>query len=99
MIVIADTGPLNYLVQIESAHVLPALYGSVTATTVVMRELKDPLAPQIVRAWAASPPAWLRLVTSAPLASLHHLDEGEASALGLRVITAHAGRIATGADR
>lgn len=50
MIVIADTGPLNYLVQIESAHVLPALYGTVTATAIVMRELQDPLAPQVVRA-------------------------------------------------
>jgi predicted nucleic acid-binding protein len=81
MIVIADTGPLNYLVQIDCVYVLPKLYGNVTATTDVMQELMDPQAPEQVRRWASTPPSWLRTVNIQPLPSLSHLDLGEASAL------------------
>jgi predicted nucleic acid-binding protein len=29
MIVVADTAPLNYLIQIDSDHLLPELYGQI----------------------------------------------------------------------
>lgn len=59
MIVVSDTTPLNYLILIEAADMLPALFGQVYAPTAVMRELSDPRGPQPVRAWAGSPPEWL----------------------------------------
>ncbi len=59
MIVVSDTTPLNDLILIEAADVLPALFVRVYAPTAVMRELSDPRGPQPVRAWAGSPPEWL----------------------------------------
>ncbi len=59
MIVVSDTTPLNYLIIIEAAQVLPALFGRVYAPTAVIQELSDPRGPQPVRAWASSPPEWL----------------------------------------
>ena len=37
MIVVTDTTPLNYLILIQSAYVLPALFGRVYAPQTVMR--------------------------------------------------------------
>jgi len=59
MIVVSDTTPLNYLILIEAAQVLPALFGRVYTPTAVIQELSDPRGPQPVKAWASSPPEWL----------------------------------------
>jgi predicted nucleic acid-binding protein len=59
MIVVSDTTPLNYLILIEAAQVLPALFSRIDAPTPVVQELLDPRGPQPVRAWASSPPQWL----------------------------------------
>jgi hypothetical protein len=40
MIVVSDTTPLNYLVLIDSDHLLPAIFGSVYAPPEVVIELK-----------------------------------------------------------
>ena len=40
MIVASDTTPLNYLILIDSAHVLPAIFGQVYAPPEVVAELK-----------------------------------------------------------
>jgi hypothetical protein len=47
MIVASDTTPLNYLIPIGSAHVLPALFGRVHAPSAVIRELAHPRSPQL----------------------------------------------------
>lgn len=59
MIVIADTTPVNYLVLIEAADLLPRLFGKVFIPPAVLVELKDPETPSLVRAWLANAPAWL----------------------------------------
>jgi len=86
-VVVADTGPLNYLVLIEAIEVLPRLFGSVLVPAAVRAELRDPGASPLVRAWAEHPPSWIDLRTVAPAAvsnpSLRGLDEGEAEALAL----------------
>jgi predicted nucleic acid-binding protein len=64
MIVIADTGPVNYLIWIGEIAVLPKLYGRVLVPPSVCDELKRAPAPQAVRAWIAQPPSWLE--TRAP---------------------------------
>jgi len=57
MIVIADTGPINYLILIGEIEVLPPLYHRVAVPPSVCEELKRPRAPEAVRTWIAQPPA------------------------------------------
>jgi hypothetical protein len=42
MIVVADTGPLHYLVLIGAADVLPPLYHRVVTPQTVLEELSEP---------------------------------------------------------
>ena len=56
MIVVSDTTPLNYLILVDSVHVLPALFGRVYAPSAVITELSHRKTPEAVRNWAASPP-------------------------------------------
>lgn len=62
MIVIADTSPLNYLIWIGEADVLPALYSRVVVPPMVRQELSREGAPGIVTAWISQAPAWLETV-------------------------------------
>lgn len=83
MIVIADTGPVNYLILIGEIEVLPALYGRVLVPPLVCEELKRPHAPEAVRTWASRPPPWLevRAPTKPPDEHLARLDGGERDAI------------------
>ena len=76
MIVIADTGPINYLILIAEIHVLPALYNRVAVPRSVCDELRRPRAPEAVRAWIGQPPSWLEIIapTGLPDSELIHLD-------------------------
>jgi predicted nucleic acid-binding protein len=84
-VVVADTGPLQYLLLIGQIELLPKLYGDVTVPTAVHGELEHRAAPEVVRHWAAAPPAWVTIV-SAPASGdprLQRLDAGEAAAITL----------------
>jgi predicted nucleic acid-binding protein len=85
MVVIADTSPLNYLILIGHADVLPELYGEVVIPQAVLRELQHPNAPRSVGRWVASSPAWLRVSQTIPLAQdvESDLDPGEREAIAL----------------
>jgi predicted nucleic acid-binding protein len=79
-LVIADTGPINYLVLIGNVDLLPVLFEKVILPSAVEAELADPDAPPSVRNWIADPPAWLD-VQETPArqfeqASVEGLDEG-----------------------
>lgn len=79
MIVVSDASPLNYLVLIDAAHVLPALFGNVIIPQAVYDELSTPSAPDLVRHWIAHRPDGL-LVRRAIAKSdpeLQPLDSGE----------------------
>lgn len=60
MIVVADASPLRYLVLIEHAHMLPALYGSVVVPPAVLAELDQQGTPVLVRTWISKKPDWVR---------------------------------------
>jgi hypothetical protein len=45
MSVVADTGPLNYLIQIDCDGLLPELYGRIVVPASVMKELGHAAAP------------------------------------------------------
>lgn len=58
MPLVADTGPLNYLIQIEGVVFLPDLFSHVSIPEGVFRELTDLAAPATVRNWARQLPSW-----------------------------------------
>lgn len=84
-LIVSDNSPLNLLVRLGHADVLPALFQQVVIPPEVAAEMAHPSAPPEVRAFIAAPPAWL--VTQAPTTPLPlpHLDRGEAAAISLAV--------------
>ncbi len=73
-VVVADTGPLNYLLLINEIDLLTRLFERVHIPDAVRAELAHRAAPQIVRDWIEKPPPWL-LVEPTPLfpsPSLNH---------------------------
>ena len=62
MLVVADTSPINYLVLIELAHLLPKLYGTVIIPPEVRDELISSNAPSVVQAWAQHLPNWVEVL-------------------------------------
>lgn len=59
IVVVADTSSLNYLIQTDSDHVLPALYEHVLVPSSVVGELGHPRSVAAVRAWLTRMPSWL----------------------------------------
>jgi len=84
-IVVADAGPLHYLVLIDLAELLPRLFGKVLVPDVVSAELSRPRTPAGVRDFLSARPAWLEIVQTPPVASLRWptLDDGERAAIAL----------------
>lgn len=87
MIVVSDTTPLNYLVLIDSVHVLPAIFGQVYAPPAVLAELKRSRRPELepVRRWADAPPEWLIIKEPSEIDRTlpAKLGDGEAQAISL----------------
>lgn len=84
-LVVADTRPLRYLLQIEQIELLPRLFEKIFIPSVVYDELRHPSAPEAVRNWTRSKPDWLEVsvVSASDDPSLGALDEGEKSAIAL----------------
>lgn len=83
MIVISDTSPINYLLQIDLIDLLPRLYTRVLIPAEVHAELIAEGAPEIVSTWASHLPTWCTLVSdSMPhIALIEYLDPGERAAI------------------
>jgi len=83
-VVVADSGPLHYLVLIRKIDVLPKLFDSVAVPEAVVGELRHERTPAAVRAWASTPPAWLAVhADPAEPLLLPPLDPGERAAIAL----------------
>lgn len=86
-LVIADTGPVNYLILIGSIDLLPSLFEKVILPAPVQAELSARKAPRPVRDWMVSPPAWVDVreapdaIDADPL--LKGIHKGEQAAIGL----------------
>lgn len=83
--VIADAGPLHYLILIQRIDILPQLFGSVVVPDVVMGELRRENTPAEVRRWVQASPGWLveQPAPSVTPERFAHLGDGEAAVLSL----------------
>lgn len=86
MIVVADTGPLHYLILLDHADLLHRFYGEVVVPDAVANELSSPSAPSAVRDWISHAPGWLSIV-AVEAHRVHdvtnELDLGERAAIAL----------------
>jgi predicted nucleic acid-binding protein len=85
-LVVADTGPVNYLLLIGEIALLPALFEKVTLPEEVRRELASSEAPAVVRDWLTALPGWVELHASRAASELFPgLGPGESAAIELGV--------------
>lgn len=85
-LVVADTGPLHYLVLTGDIELLPRLFEKILAPEGVRDELAHAEAPEAVRAWIAAPPPWLEtraVEVGRGADDLEMLDAGERDAIAL----------------
>lgn len=81
ILVVADTGPLHYLILIETVGLLPKLYDRVVIPSAVLAELIHPKAPPAVKTWAAALPSWTEVKSASHTELDDILDPGEAEAI------------------
>jgi|SRR6185437_591813 len=84
-LVVADTGPVHYLILIGQISLLPALFERIFIPVSVRDEMLHRNTPDVVRRWIENPPAWLE-VRADPIRELQdpllaELDDGERAAL------------------
>jgi predicted nucleic acid-binding protein len=88
-LVVADTGPINYLILVGAISALSKLHDRVFLPSAVVAELKSPLAPSAVRAWATNLPDWVEVAATTLKPSISQfgieLHRGEWAALSLAV--------------
>lgn len=86
MIVVANSGPLHYLILLEHVDLLRRFYGQVLLPEAVASELSAAEAPGVVRDWITKPPAWVdvRPIALEAVATItDDLDLGERAAIAL----------------
>jgi predicted nucleic acid-binding protein len=82
-IVVADAGPLHYLVLIDCGEILGNLFDHVLVPFAVRDELLHPRAPQKVKDWLVAVRPWLEIMPVANPRPVHGLHKGETEALQL----------------
>lgn len=86
MIVVSDTGPLNYLLLTQRVELLNQIFGTVVIPPAVVEELTDQGASPIVRDWANHPPEWVQVQEPANVPKSSRTDgrgKGERVAIAL----------------
>lgn len=85
MIAVANASPICYLVLIGEIELLPKLFREVLVPRPVIEELLAEGAPTVVRSWASTPPAWVRIHETPASAAPHleRLHSGERAAIVL----------------
>ena len=83
MIVVSDSSPLHYLIQINKVEILHTLFGEVIIPASVREELECPSAPKEVRKWLKSPPTWAKFCNAAVINTSLTLGKGEREAICL----------------
>ena len=83
MIVVADTGPINYLILSGHIGLIHELYGSVLLPPAVHRELIHAKTPALVRDWALNLPRWVDIRSPSDNSRFQDLGPGEREAIVL----------------
>lgn len=85
MIIVSDTTPLHYLIQIGQIDVLEKLFGQVVIPHAVFSETQHDKTPRAVKAWVDSRPSWLEVRPSTPslFTPAKKLGDGEREAIAL----------------
>ncbi len=83
MIVVADTGPVNYLVLSGLIDLARDLYGTLLIPPAVCRELRNRDAPPAVQQWATRLPAWAEERSPKDASRFSELGPGEREAIAL----------------
>ena len=61
MIIVSDTTPLRYLIEIEKAYILESLFDRIIIPQAVFNDLQRPKTPKPVKEWIANHPTWLEI--------------------------------------
>ena len=83
MIVVADAGPLHYLILLGRSDLLRTLFSEIVIPQAVRKELEHASAPVEVRDWIASPPQWARVVAASSTDASLPVGAGEREAIAL----------------
>lgn len=82
-LVIADIGPINYLILIGHIDILPELFEKITLPSAVRDELARSKAPLAARQWISAPPSWIEIRQAVHVydPEMNKLDAGEQDAI------------------
>lgn len=84
ILIVADTGPINYLIEIGCVSVLSEMVKTLVLPASVLRELQSEGAPSAVRDWAGNLPAWVEVRNTACLIPPQpELSEADREAISL----------------
>lgn len=82
-LVVADAGPLHYLVSIDCGEILGKLFDHVLLPFAVRDELLHQRAPQKVKDWIGRARPWLEIAPVTHAQPIRGLHKGETEALQL----------------
>ena len=83
ILIVADTGPINYLIQIGCVGVLGQLAERIVLPASVQAELIHRAAPEAVRAWAFAPPEWVEIRAASRPIEAGNLSVADREAIAL----------------
>ncbi len=85
MIIVSDTTPLRYLIEIKEVGILEKLFDEVIIPEKVAEELDRPKTPQKVKDWMQSRPDWLKVrkADTSLFTSQKRIGDGEREAFAL----------------
>ena len=83
ILIVADTGPINYLIQIGCVEVLAELAEKTVLPASVQAELVHHGAPDVVRAWAVALPAWVEIRAATQPIEAKDLSPADREAIAL----------------
>lgn len=83
ILVVADTGPINYLIQTGQIELLGQLVEKTVLPASVKVELMHKAAPEAVRTWVASPPGWVEIRAAKRLIEAKDISNADREAIAL----------------
>jgi predicted nucleic acid-binding protein len=89
--VVADAGPLHYLVLIDCADALEKLFDRILIPGAVRDELSRGSTPEKVKGWISRAKPWLEVQSVTNVLPIHGLHPGESESLQLALRTQAAG--------